>query len=69
MPLIHPPGDAALAAFAKLRKLAREAGRNASDIGLEVWVLPVFAVKTMGGGRLPSGKQPGLPTSRPIPHT
>ena len=40
MPLAYPAGDAALAAFAKLRKLTREAGRNPADIGLEVWVSP-----------------------------
>lgn len=40
MPLIYPPGNAALAAFEKLRKLAREVGRNPSEIGLEVWVSP-----------------------------
>ncbi|HEX3403394.1 MAG TPA: LLM class F420-dependent oxidoreductase [Acetobacteraceae bacterium] len=40
MPLAYPAGDAALAAFDKLRKLTREAGRNPADIGLEVWVSP-----------------------------
>src|ERR1700730_8592827 len=40
MPLAYPPGDAALAAFEKLRRLTREAGRNPSEIGLEVWVSP-----------------------------
>jgi probable F420-dependent oxidoreductase len=40
MPLNYPPGDAALAAFEKLRKLTREAGRDPSEIGLEVWVSP-----------------------------
>jgi alkanesulfonate monooxygenase SsuD/methylene tetrahydromethanopterin reductase-like flavin-dependent oxidoreductase (luciferase family) len=40
MPLNYPPGDAALAAFEKLRKLAREAGRDPAEIGLEVWVSP-----------------------------
>jgi probable F420-dependent oxidoreductase len=40
MPLAYPAGDAALAAFGKLRKLTREAGRNPADIGLEVWVSP-----------------------------
>src|SRR6266699_3405271 len=40
MPLAYPAGDAALAAFEKLRGLAREAGRDPSEIGLEVWVSP-----------------------------
>ncbi|HEX3952883.1 MAG TPA: LLM class F420-dependent oxidoreductase [Stellaceae bacterium] len=38
MPLAYPTGDAALAAFEKLRGLIREAGRNPSEVGLEVWV-------------------------------
>jgi probable F420-dependent oxidoreductase len=40
MPLAYPAGDTALAAFAKLRGLAREAGRDPAAIGLEVWVSP-----------------------------
>ena len=40
MPLAYPPGDAALAAFDKLRRLTREAGRDPAAIGLEVWVSP-----------------------------
>jgi alkanesulfonate monooxygenase SsuD/methylene tetrahydromethanopterin reductase-like flavin-dependent oxidoreductase (luciferase family) len=40
MPLAYAPGDAALAAFAKLRGLIREAGRKPEDVGLEVWVSP-----------------------------
>lgn len=40
MPLAYPPGDAALAAFDKLRGLLRENGRDPSDFGLEVWVSP-----------------------------
>jgi hypothetical protein len=40
MPLAYPPGEAALAAFAKLRGLAREAGRDPAAIGIEVWVSP-----------------------------
>jgi probable F420-dependent oxidoreductase len=40
MPLAYPPGDAALAAFEKLRRLTREAGRDPSAMGLEVWVSP-----------------------------
>jgi probable F420-dependent oxidoreductase len=40
MPLAYPPGDAALAAFAKLRALTREAGRDPAAIGIEVWVSP-----------------------------
>ncbi len=33
----HPPGDAALAEFAKLRDLAAAAGRAKDAIGIEVW--------------------------------
>ena len=33
-------GDAALPAFAKLRALTRDAGRDPSAMGLEVWVSP-----------------------------
>ena len=40
MPLAYPPGDAALAAFAKLRALTRDAGRDPSAVGLEVWASP-----------------------------
>jgi probable F420-dependent oxidoreductase len=40
MPLRYPPGDDALAAFEKLRRLARDAGRDPSEIGIEVWVSP-----------------------------
>jgi probable F420-dependent oxidoreductase len=40
MPLAYPAGDAALAAFEKLRKLTREAGRNPADMGIEVWASP-----------------------------
>ena len=40
MPLIYPPGDAALAAFEKVRALTREAGRNPAKLGIEVWVSP-----------------------------
>lgn len=40
MPLAYPAGDEALAAFAKLRGLIREAGRKESDVGIEVWVSP-----------------------------
>jgi len=40
MPLAYPAGDAALAAFEKLRRLAREAGRDPSEIGIEVWASP-----------------------------
>src|SRR5256885_12521591 len=36
MTLRYPPGDEALAAFDKLRRLAREAGRDPSKNGLEV---------------------------------
>src|SRR5271170_606114 len=40
MPLRYPPGDKALAAFEKLRRMTREAGREPSEVGLEVWVSP-----------------------------
>src|SRR6266436_10112013 len=40
MPLAYPAGEAALAAFEKLRRLTREAGRDPAKIGLEVWVSP-----------------------------
>jgi probable F420-dependent oxidoreductase len=38
MPLAYPAGDAALAAFEKLRRMTREAGRDPARMGLEVWV-------------------------------
>ncbi|HSZ90317.1 MAG TPA: TIGR03619 family F420-dependent LLM class oxidoreductase [Acetobacteraceae bacterium] len=37
MPLAYPPDDAALAAFDKLRRLTREAGRDPAAMGIEVW--------------------------------
>jgi len=40
MPLAYPAGEKALAAFAKLRALTREAGRDPDRMGLEVWVSP-----------------------------
>ena len=40
MPLAYPPGEAALAAFEKLRTLTREAGRDPIKMGIEVWVSP-----------------------------
>jgi alkanesulfonate monooxygenase SsuD/methylene tetrahydromethanopterin reductase-like flavin-dependent oxidoreductase (luciferase family) len=40
MQLDYAPGDEALAAFAKLRALIRDAGRAPADVGLEVWVSP-----------------------------
>jgi len=40
MPLAYPPDDTALAAFDKLRSLARAEGRDPADIGIEVWVSP-----------------------------
>ena len=40
MPIVYPPGDAALRAFEKLRALTREAGRDPAQLGLEVWVSP-----------------------------
>ncbi len=40
MPLSYPPGERALAAFEKLRNLTREAGRDPTAMGIEVWVSP-----------------------------
>ncbi len=40
MPLAYPPDDTALAAFDKLRRLTREAGRDPAEMGVEVWVSP-----------------------------
>jgi probable F420-dependent oxidoreductase len=40
MPLAYPPDDAALAAFDKLRRMTREAGRDPAAMGIEVWVSP-----------------------------
>ena len=40
MPLAYPAGDAALAAFDKLHRLTREAGRDPAAMGLEVWASP-----------------------------
>ena len=40
MPLAYPPGDEMLAAFEKLRRLTREAGRDPARMGIEVWVSP-----------------------------
>ena len=40
MPLAYPPGEAASAAFEKLRALTREAGRDPAALGIEVWVSP-----------------------------
>ena len=40
MPLAYPMGEAALAAFAILRALTRDAGRDPAAMGLEVWVSP-----------------------------
>jgi probable F420-dependent oxidoreductase len=40
MPLAYPPGDEATAAFEKLRRLTREAGRDPAAMGIEVWVSP-----------------------------
>lgn len=37
MMLAHPPGDAAMADFDKLRRYTEEAGRNPKSVGLEVW--------------------------------
>jgi probable F420-dependent oxidoreductase len=38
MMLAYPPGEAAWAEFAKLRRYVREAGRDPEAIGIEVWV-------------------------------
>jgi probable F420-dependent oxidoreductase len=40
MPLAYAAGDEALAAFDKLRRLTREAGRDPAAMGIEVWVSP-----------------------------
>jgi probable F420-dependent oxidoreductase len=37
MPNAYPPDDTALAIFEKLRSLTREAGREPSAVGIEVW--------------------------------
>jgi probable F420-dependent oxidoreductase len=37
MPNAYQPDDSALAIFEKLRSLTREAGRNPSAVGIEVW--------------------------------
>lgn len=37
MPLAYPAGDAALAAFDKLRGLVRAAGRPEDAVGIEIW--------------------------------
>ena len=34
---VHPPGEAALADFATLRRYTAEAGRPADSVGIEVW--------------------------------
>ena len=36
--LAHPPGDGALAEFAKLRAYTKAEGRDPAAMGLEVWV-------------------------------
>jgi probable F420-dependent oxidoreductase len=40
MPLAYPPDDKALAAFEKLRRLVRDAGRDPASVGIEVWASP-----------------------------
>ncbi|HKU98799.1 MAG TPA: LLM class F420-dependent oxidoreductase [Vineibacter sp.] len=37
MMLAHPPGDAAMADFDKLRRYTEQAGRDPDSVGLEVW--------------------------------
>lgn len=41
MMLVHPPGPDAVASFDRLRNLARDAGRDPAEIGLEVWMSSV----------------------------
>jgi probable F420-dependent oxidoreductase len=36
--LAHPLGDTAAAEFAKLRRYVKEAGRDLTEVGIEVWV-------------------------------
>lgn len=38
MPLAYSPGDKALAKLDQLRTLTKQAGRNPSDVGVEVWM-------------------------------
>ena len=64
MPLRYPPGDEALAAFEKLRRLTREAGRDPARSGWRCGYPPAPAAKRTGGGRSRSGRMPGSPTSR-----
>jgi probable F420-dependent oxidoreductase len=40
MPNRWPPGAEAVAAFEKLRRMTREAGRDPASVGIEVWVSP-----------------------------
>ena len=55
--LAHPPGDAALAEFTKLRTYAQQAGRDPASVGIEVWmsvVTPTHGVKSSSSGRTPA---------------
>jgi alkanesulfonate monooxygenase SsuD/methylene tetrahydromethanopterin reductase-like flavin-dependent oxidoreductase (luciferase family) len=60
MPLAYPVGDAALAAFEKLRRLTLEAGRNPADVGLEVWVSPGAGTEDDWRGEIAFWKQAGV---------
>ena len=60
--LEHPAGPDAVAAFDNLRNLAREAGRNSDDIGLEVW-----DVRGWRAGRM-ARRGPVLERGRRHPH-
>jgi len=59
--------DAALAAFEKLRRLTREAGRDPAEIGLEAGCRRARVARRTGGARSPSGKTPASPTSPRTP--
>ena len=58
MPLAYPAGDAALAAFDKLRRMTREAGRDPAAMGIEVWASLGAATRTIGGASSRSGSRP-----------
>jgi probable F420-dependent oxidoreductase len=60
MPLAYPPGDEALAAFDKLRGLIREAGRDPSEVGLEVWVSPGVGTEADWRREITFWKQAGV---------
>ena len=60
MPLAYPPGDAAIAAFKKLRVLIVAAGRNPSEVGLEVWTSPGAGGAEDWRGEIAFWKQAGV---------